>query len=439
MAMASPDTLLLDSTDPVTDFFVVTRDSLFEMHADSNRWIRKQLHWRPGDTKPHFHFLKVQSTDSFTYLVLDQGGIMCELRGDSLVRIDRSSDLKMQFGSVKFMMNDTSVSYGGYGLWQYQQFFTFFNPTSRSWNMLEIASDRPLPEKRMGFYGWYKPETRDFFIMGGRGNKNIARLPSQEHVVRDVWSINMTTRRWKKLGSLIPDISQSIDRGFLSLHDKLIIFDPFSIFEVDFYRNRFRTFTLNTRLGHQIMRFGQADFNPATHEVIYTSEAPDSRIYIRPLSDLYSNDFQETRLYRDYRIVVQALFMALLLVWGLVMIFLVYRKRRRREQPVACSLKEGVLRFKAKHSDLEEEEIRLLKLLASEDRFFSNLEIFETIASGPASPELLKKQKAKLMATVNQKVSILRGYDTDVFITRKAAEDKRQVEVRLHSGILTFN
>jgi len=370
-SMPVPDSpYVLGFDRPGNRYVVITEEYLFQMQADSTHWTRQPLLWRASELRPDFNDMLLRGNADNTFLPKISGGLVYELMGDSLLRLDRSFGYKAQFGSIKWMMSDTIVSYGGYGLWNFQNFFTFYSPANRGYNMLEIASDRPLPPKRSYAYGWYDALNRDFFVFGGLSNNNVARLPSDNHSLRDVWTINLSTRRWQKLGQLSSGVQIQHSRPFVFLEERLIILSDSVLYDIDFHQNSFRTKTINTSLGHRFFPTGMADYNPNSGEVIYVSNENPNRIYIRSLNELYSDNIREIALYRNYRALARGSILLVLLIGGVVMVYLFIRRRSRTTLPAICNLKDHTIRFNTKAFDLDEGEVKLLTLLSSEDRRF---------------------------------------------------------------------
>jgi hypothetical protein len=428
--------------DKVEDRYVVlTRKYFFQLQSDSIYWRKSAYALNQIDSTLDFTLLRFLSTPAHSYLVLSTGGIVYELRKDSMVRIDKSFDQRAQLGSAKFMMGDTIVSFGGYGFWNFQNFFTYFNPANHEWEMLDLRSDRPLPKKRSHFYSYYHKGKRDFFILKGLTSKFDAKLPSESYLLTDIWKINMTKRKWENLGTFNPKIETSHNRPLVFLDDKLIVLAHVRLYEIDFYNNKVKTVILNKGIGHYIQKYGQAGYNHQKKELIYVSEGSLNRpeeIHVKTLDSLYSDEVIETWCYRSYRMYIYGLMMAVGLSLAILLIRIQIVRYRRNKSQIILSLNEGTIRYNSTLIRFDELEHKLITELASEDRFFSTQEIFTIISEGPVSPEVLKKQKLKIVNSINGKISLLNGGKIDVFIARKSPEDKRQVELKLNREILKF-
>ena len=58
------------------------------------------------------------------FITQNLGGIVYEVRGNELVRIDHSFEHKMQINSQHFVHDNRIFRFGGYGFWSARNFFT---------------------------------------------------------------------------------------------------------------------------------------------------------------------------------------------------------------------------------------------------------------------------------------------------------------------------
>ena len=84
--------------------------------------------------------------NSRLYFVENHGGLILQLEGDSLRRIDNSFSHRMQSNSSTFVRNDTIMRYGGYGFWSYRNFFNYFDTTTKEWELLVPYGSEVLPQ-----------------------------------------------------------------------------------------------------------------------------------------------------------------------------------------------------------------------------------------------------------------------------------------------------
>lgn len=64
-------------------------------------------------------------------------GIVYQLEGDTIVRIDKSYDDKMHNGSLDFVYKDTLYRFGGYGYFHTHKTLTYFDSNSKEWDLVK--------------------------------------------------------------------------------------------------------------------------------------------------------------------------------------------------------------------------------------------------------------------------------------------------------------
>ena len=69
------------------------------------------------------------------YFLGKKSGDVHEIINDSLIRIDNTIDHRMTVRASVFLHNDTIFKYGGYGYWSQRNFMTYYNKSSKEWEV----------------------------------------------------------------------------------------------------------------------------------------------------------------------------------------------------------------------------------------------------------------------------------------------------------------
>jgi len=383
--------------------------------------------------------LKVLGHPSRTLLALEPGGYVYEFRGNSIFRIDRSFNQKSQYGSAKFLMGDTLVSYGGYGFWNFQDFFTYLNPMNREWEMFELKSDHPLPAGRSYMSWCYDPADRHFYLMGGKTTRFRARKPFEERILGDIWKISMDTRKWKKMGRLNRVHPIHYNYPFLEYNGKWLYFNNTFLLEADFRHNRLKKIGFQEHLALDILRLKGLAWNPEKGELLFVRSGAGPRpdeILVFPIGHFYGDTMASTRLYRNY---TSFFIIGILLAFaagGGWLFFRMLKKYRETAGRLLLFSGTGELKYRNIVINLDETERRLLSEMAKNNRYYNTIELFEIIGDGQFSPDALKKQKLKIFNSINNKIGFITKGKTDLFLTRRSAGDKRLAEVKINDGIV---
>ena len=139
--------------------------------------------------------------DSTLLFVKTSGGIVYQLQGDSLIRIDQSFDHKMQINSTIFTHNDTLMRYGGYGFWSDRNFVTYFSSETHEWEIVPASGSDLLPKGSHD--NLIVQNGPQLAIFSGLSTNEFNPLEVEEF--REIWSFDLKDRSWKHLGNLMED------------------------------------------------------------------------------------------------------------------------------------------------------------------------------------------------------------------------------------------
>ena len=59
-------------------------------------------------------------------------------KDDSLIKINKSFDSRINFGSYNFQISDTIIKFGGYGFWSQRNFLYYFDTSTYEWELYPI-------------------------------------------------------------------------------------------------------------------------------------------------------------------------------------------------------------------------------------------------------------------------------------------------------------
>lgn len=424
---------------PTGRYLVLLRDSFYCLDPGGHAWIKTPYEVNEFSNDLDFTLLKVLSHPSRTFLALESGGYVYEVRGNSVFRIDRSINQKSQFGSAKFLMGDTLVSFGGYGFWNFQNFFTYLNPMNREWEMFELNADHPLPSGRSYFSWCYDPSTRDFYLMNGINTRFRARKPFEMRTLDDIWKISLDSRKWKKMGRLNKSHPIHYTCPFIEYNGKWLYFYNTFLVEADFRHNRLKKIGFQEHLALDIFREKGLAWNAEKGELLFARSGAANRpdqILVFPIGLFYGKTLVSTWLYRNYTNFFIYGFLVVFAAGG-VWLYLRMRKRHREKAGKLLLFSDtGELKFRNIVINLDETERKLLSEMAKDNRYFNTLELFEIIGDGQFSPDALKKQKLKIFNSINNKIGFITQGKTDLFLTRRSAGDKRLTEAKINDGIV---
>ena len=219
---------------------------------EKGKWTKKKLKSKSSkrDSLILFHKkgfnntnFKAINTEDNIYLVLDGGGPVLQLKNDSIIRIDNSVEQKNQFGAAKFMYKNKMYMYGGYGMWSFKNYTTYYDFSSNQWELFRTQSQKQ-PNSR------WKPifnlVGNKLYVLGGRSS-----LPENymtDVILKDMFVIDMDLKTIKTLSEEVnpktPLLFHSHNNGFALDNKRAFLFNN-SVKVFDFPNNKLYNYKQN--------------------------------------------------------------------------------------------------------------------------------------------------------------------------------------------------
>ena len=376
--------------------------------------------------------------DGVVYFVSDGGGMVYALENDTLKRIDKSFDHKMQYGSTLFSYKSKIYKFGGYGFWSMRNFFTYYDMGQNEWEVVAPINSTAIP---IGLNQNVHLLVDDdiYFFDGGTINSHN-RFENLHN--EDVWKFNLQKNEWKYLGKDqyihedIYNLNNSQGRvNRFKYKNKIVLVQQQNIALADFTENRLTLFAHNFKKGSISQKLIQKSMPFYLNGKLYCffydqNNNPASQIILMEaiaVEDFFGNKISEQSFYKNsiwYGVRVVFGIIAIVLIVILILIILNRYKKRNK-----IRLLENGLRLKNKFTEFDEQSMQIIKLLLSRKRVPSHeiLEIVESAQYSAAHNERIKVQK---LNEINLKVKTLSGSPQDLITSVKSDADKR---IRVYS------
>ena len=359
------------------------------------------------------------------YFVNRSGGLIYRMKGDSLVREDRSFMHQMQINSAIFVRNDTILKYGGYGFWSARNFFTYFSTDSHEWEILAPYGSTEVPPG--SHTGEVALKDSLLYVFSGYTVDKSNPLKT-DSPLKEVWSFNVNLHKWTLLGSdnEHPNTSYNgIHMGdrILKLTDrKFMLFDPaknnityFKIAQKHFMIPMFSdpAFTSYYAAGSFYLLTYQSNHGQGETELI---------LEVVPENELLKIKLDETPLYEENSfpwkpvLVVLLSFATLSFIW-------IGRVKSKRNQLITVF--NNSVSFKQKSIDLEPNAIKVLKAIVQSGGELSSQEVLLLSENRSLSEAHNLKIKNQIIDSINLRLKTLVGEPEDLIVTSKSSEDRR--------------
>ena len=420
--------------------------TIYAIWADSIRAFLapdyKQSRFMPLRS-PHRSFMdsyQALCLDSTLYFVHKKGGILYQLQGDTLRRIDHSFDHKMQANSTIFTRNDTIFRYGGYGFWSTRNFFTFFSPGSGEWEILSPSlKTKEVP--RGAFMVQVAQDGNRAWIFSGNALDPVDPLKNQPN--REAWLFNFDTRIWENLGTIEMDFHRHI--RLVHLGNRILYNMPGTNQQVlaDPGQNRLIYYPIKPRFKHIVGNItGLYEYGSFYHEGIFyllrgakedVDKAVSSELYYQIVTeaDFLGEPIREEPLYSKegtpWKLLGSFGGVALLLAFLLIGF-------RKYSQANKILVGENSCRYRGKQLDLDPRSLAVLNLLIRSDGEVSSLKILDLVEVPSLSEAHNIKVKNQLIDALNFRLRNLLNIDEDLIEASRSEEDKRIKVYRINSA-----
>ena len=135
------------------------------------------------------------------HLLSQRGGLLYRVENDSTIRLDKSFQHRKQFQSNDFVYKDTLFRYGGYGFWRANNFFTYFDHTTKEWEYYPTKGFT-LPDEAYDGKAFLLKDK--FYVLGGQKVSKTNGLASEKS--KQIWTFDFNSRQWTNGGKMGLDI-----------------------------------------------------------------------------------------------------------------------------------------------------------------------------------------------------------------------------------------
>ena len=350
--------------------------------------------------------------DDALHLTSNRGGLVYRVEKDTTIRIDRSFQHRKQFQSSQLVYRDTLFRYGGYGFWRANNFFTYFDKTTKEWEYYPIEGFQ-FPPEAYGAPCFLLGDT--FYSFGGMEVDKFTGLEGQKN--NDIWTFDFTTRKWMNLGKTAVNLApfkavQKDSLFYLFGHPQ----DTDHNLLVDLRNNQARFYKqsfVSTNISKNEPAFFRGD-----SLYYYKNNTLNSAILSE---NIFNNPEQVERLFFDQRALFTNLTYIALFTFAILLVSYLWIIYQRMKSP---RLVRGGIRHNFDFYPLREEEELVLGFLQSKLTATTE-DILRLIGREDLSNSQNNKRKADAIVEINKLMKQLVG--KTIIKTRKDPNDKRQL------------
>lgn len=403
--------------DYISNQLIVIEDSSYQISISLNtkKSIKRPLYW---DKELSFRSLKTSYTPlSFagsTIFFIDSGcGWVCQLRNDSMVRIDQSFHHQNQYGGAFFLHNGQPFIFGGYGLFSYKNFITRFDKNLKQWYLFD--------DNFSGALVTHEP----FWVNQQTLNLLAPKTKTPGAPFQDWWEYSFDTRQWKKRCTIDPIKELAYQKGWNRWEN--LFYDSNTLFEINFLDQKIHQYHLTPTNALLMVRKWPGYYGLL--RILENSTTASSSLELIPIHQFSIRFPPKTFSIQASSVNPKLLhsssfgfgIMLLLLILAIsILTYLLYRKRRKKEAKLTPSSRA------------------LLNLWLSKDGYALELsEINDLVNIDQPSVDTLKKRRENLLKQFGEELSKeFRIEVHEVYSAQTHPSDKRMRILILQSKII---
>lgn len=407
---------------------------------EKGKWTKNKLKSKPSkrDSLILFHKkgfknanFKVINSEDNTYLVLDGGGPVLQLKNDSIIRIDNSVEQKNQFGAANFMYKNKMYMYGGYGMWSFKNYTTYYDFSSNQWELFKTQSQKQ-PQSR------WKPifnlVGNKLYVLGGR--TSLPENSMIDVILKDMFVIDMDLKTIKTLSEEVnpktPLLFHSHNNGF-SLGNKRAYLHKNSVKAFDFANNKLYSYKTNNLFDQKLEDSPILSFVDTLAFIKNTNGI--KKLVLFQASEL-KKDLEESLpifLSPPEKTYFKQTIFAFLCLFLIVFVYKLFSYKDYINNLIQYD--ENWLYFSDKKVRITTEQSQIIKLLERNGKF-SSAELNKIVSKNKKYAKshltLLRKNFIK---SINQLFSKIFVSENQLITLSKSPNDKRQIEYRTSKEI----
>jgi hypothetical protein len=359
------------------------------------------------------------------YLSQGLGGLVYELSGNKIVRLDRSFMHKMQINAQNFEYDNRIFRFGGYGFWSVRNFFTYFDLNTKEWEAYSPVQGE-LPPGLFDVNQYKNGDDITYF--------NGISLNPYDHLKLEqnsgIWHFNLRSKTWDYRGKAFRFFGNN-NHNFQHENYYYAFTDDGKIIRINFQDDTYEMFTneaLTSKMSSNFKPFIEGNniyYFVATHSTFSFDlmSIPITSFLGQPLQ---KGDFIETNYWMLYgqKAITAIAFIAIALI-------ALYFLKNRKVKANHITDKDGLFYLGKAAINFDEVELKVLThLLKNND--VPNSELLTLVEQKGVHFSHNIRMKNDVLNQINLKLKAILQVDTNFIIFKKSDTDSRLKVYRLN-------
>jgi hypothetical protein len=360
------------------------------------------------------------------FITLNLGGLVYEIRGNELVRIDHSFEHKMQINSQQFVYDNRIFRFGGYGFWSARNFFTYFDINSKEWESYSPVQGDNVPPGMFDINQYRNGDEITYFngmVINPNDNLKFERTQA-------IWQFNLKTKTWINKGEstlFFGNNAQNFqyDNYFIAFNEeRRIVRVNFKDYTYEIFENE----AVSSKISPQLRPFvenGNIYYfanNHSNGEIELVSLPIDQFLG----KSILKESFIDRNLWKEYSPYVLGL-LAISTLSLAIYLFLKYRPSKSRYIKDI----DGILYLGNAAINFEENELKVLRYLLKYDDV-PNSELLSIVEQKGVHFSHNIRMKNDVLNQLNLKLKAILQVDINFIVFKKSDTDSRLKMYRLN-------
>lgn len=388
--------------------------------------------------------LRILKMDSITYLHFNGSGLLYKLiqKSDTSLlfkRIDKTNNFKYNIDAFLFAHQGKIFNLGGYGFWRTTGTLRCFNAKSKEWDVVPTNKEIHIPINNT--LTSYDTKKSILFIPFQQiRNDGIKENNKKVSFDKHVYSLNLATNDWERLGETDPQLINILFESpwHLSLEDGLLFSHNNIVYHLRYLSNEVHIFNKSSSLSQTLERIYYDHYKYYANGTMYyldkkTSEYDSLNI---PLNEFVKSDIKIWKKSNYIYAYSMIPFLALIA-------FFAFKRYRNQAKTRGVNMSSGIV-SPSEHLNgpfgptnitpiirFNETEKQLLQLLiekSKQNKTTTITEINYVLGIKDKNTSLQKKVRSEVMNSINEKLSFLYPNRTPIIGNKRSLEDKRYFE-----------
>lgn len=366
--------------------------------------------------------------DKKLYITQNLGGIVYEIRGNELIRVDHSFEHKMQINSQQFIHDNRIFRFGGYGFWSARNFFTYFDVNSKEWESYSPVQGDKIPPGMFDVNQFKNGDEITYF--NGMSINAFDYLKFERN--QDIWHFNLRSKTWKNKGKTALFFGNS-PQNFQYENYYVAFNDERRIVRVNFNDETYEIFeneAVSSKLSPQLKPFVEKGIiyyfanNHANGEIELVG-LPIEKFLGK---STIKASFIERNLWESY----SSYFISLLaIICSALLVYFALKFRPSRATIIKD--KDGILYLGKAAINFDETELKVIKYLLKNDDV-PNSELLELVEQKGVHFSHNIRMKNDVLNQLNLKLKAVLQVDVNFIIFKKSDTDSRLKVYRLNKN-----